>query len=356
MNKTFVQRFATALFAVAFVFQTAHAGEDPCKDIKRIDGTLEQKPSYCAAREQAQKAARASQTSAMIWTGVAVTCAAGCFFAAGGKACSYAQMAGGATDALLAKDLMGGMMGVLGGYMTMENSKKKEAACIATATSMMSAYSKYNAANQQRSMANQFNNNAAGLDGDTLNLPGALKQNPNYPVGGNNNSDFNSTTQAALAQDPSLPGFINSDAFKKDFQKAAGVPLEDFMKVEKSPTEAFLGAMGGTLSSSQTEKMNELLSAYEKKSAQDSTAVAGQYSNGGGAGGGDLAFPEFDANDMLAKLMNQGAEEKAAEGNVQAMNLSQKRSPAMSADDPRVSIFERVSRKYKNWTTDTFKN
>lgn len=165
--------------------------------------------------------------------------------------------------------------------------------------------------------------------------------------------DPGATLRCAVARDPSLPAFVQSPKFPTEFQKATGQNLADFLKREDSPRQLLGGVMGAGLGPTQSAKLAAALGSVEQQLAQGGVDGAAYASAGGGFdSGNDPAFGDQALEEMMAGLAAKLAPQKEGEepqpgiATVIFANNRYSRNPAAIAENPALSLFDRVTYRY----------
>lgn len=418
-----MSKILIAVFAIHFAtFAQASDVDSVCGSVMNDNSPANtQKLQYCQAAQSAEESVDANSALWKVWGGVAVVCASACAASMMGAAitgydtyiCMGANVAGGATDALVTKNFASALTGIMtagGSYMINSMNKPaeeaikegtkegtKEAAknqkpqkdwgsCLSAAVATAQAYSKYNQmqSSEQTVQSNlQSAQNLASLAAntrtDTSILPpgstsGGIGGASSLRAGGsvgvptaaahNNVSDVRSCTnfrtqgtyegfiQCAIANDKTLPSFVTSPNFPKEFKNSSGIPLPEFAQNSKSPTPALASAMGGKMNSEQSNQLITALRNVENHYMMNDTGTS--YASGGGGGsksGADHSGNEM--GDMMSKFMGQfmpgQVEEKQKLGvDTAAFGIDRKIASAGVdiSQDRTVSLFDRVTYRY----------
>ena len=329
--------------------------------------------------------------------------------------CMGATVVGSGTDALVTKNFASALTGIMtagGSYLinnmnkpaeeaakegakegTKETAKQQKpqkdwGSCLSAAVATVQAYSKYSSMKSSESSvesnlqsAQQLASTATGTDAtNTSVLPpatssggtaggtaGASASRATASAAANNNvadprscTNFKTTgsydgfIQCAVANDKTLPSFVGTPQFAKDFQKASGMPVLDFANNSKNPTRDIAAAMGAKMNSDQSGKLLAALRKVEDHYMMDEAGVS--YAGGGGrgshSGGSD---PGAEIGEVMGKLMGQfmpgQGEEKSPSGvNTAAFGNGLDRKLASSSvdlsQDRTISLFDRVTYRY----------
>jgi hypothetical protein len=327
--------------------------------------------------------------------------------------CMGATVAGGATDALVTKQFASALTGIMtagGSYMInnmnkpaeeaiKEGSKEgtKEAAknqkpqkdwgsCLSSAVATVQAYSKYNqmqtseqtvqsnlqSAQTLASVASGtqpdasalppptamggYGGGSAGRSAGSVGIPSAAANNnvsdPRSCTNFKTQGSYEGFIQCAVANDKTLPTFVSSGNFPKEFKNSSGIPLPEFAQNSKSPTAALAGAMGGKMNSDQSNKLLAALRNVESRYMLDEAGTS--YAGGGGGSKGGASDSGNDIGEMMGKFMGQfmpgQGEEKPKLGvNTASFGGLDRKLASVGVDlsqDRTVSLFDRVTYRY----------
>jgi hypothetical protein len=174
--------------------------------------------------------------------------------------------------------------------------------------------------------------------------------------------DTNAAIQCAVKSDPSIPtAMVAKNGFVDTFKKASGLDMSDLLTNQNATgAQALTAGMGGGLSSQGVQTLASAVKQLETDVLSlDDSATA--YAANGSGGGADLGAS--DGEDEMAKAMaalmngmNPKQEEESngvSETAIQRANRT--RSPAAIAEDPNLSIFERVTFRYSSVSRELFK-
>ncbi len=155
--------------------------------------------------------------------------------------------------------------------------------------------------------------------------------------------------------DSSCRRFVGTPGFGSELQGNSGQDPNQFLNGEQTPAQAILGAEGGAgLNGTGLQNYASLLgdTAAQFQGGEPPGSV---YAGGGGGAGAAAGAPDdtaalSSAMAGLMKTLNPGAEKEKIEA--QSLNvIFQKqagRAPSsLNPDDPTVSIFDRVSSRYR---------
>jgi hypothetical protein len=355
-----------------------------------------QKGQYCASAQSAEQGSNADSALWKVWGGVAVVCTAACspLGVAMATGCKYSNQSAKATDSATNRQYssalqtslneQGGNVSQIPGAPTSAAGKlsgKISTPCQSAIAAAATAYSKFSSMKGQDQSAQANLSSARTLDisaGTSVDSGqisaatagaslGAANSNSANVVNGESataasicanarkTSDPAATIQCAVANDPTLPGFVNSTEFLSDFKKASGTDFSQFGNgTGASPADAIAQAASANLDTSTATKVAMVMKSLQDKMALDVTP----YSGGGsgtsvaGADANDANLPAF--NDIMAGLMgklgNPGDKTGAPSG-IQAVifanqRANKTRSPASVAENRSLSIFDRVTYRY----------
>lgn len=355
---------------------------------------------YCSAAKDYKKGYVASLASSAIWGGVTTVCGLSCGKAGvGGMTCKISSMGGTAGEGVLTKKftdaLKGEGMKYAGDVVTKKDSvtttteavteggtqtattKLNGDACAVAGTSALKSYEKISNSKQNEKSIGQLRDQTKGMNAQA-NTTSALFTGGDSGATLSNNADVAAgavtgiselCTEAALktargsiacatSADPSLPGYVKTEDFLKDIQKATGKTADEYFAGFETPAKSLLEAPGiSSLSSAQQNGVAESLGMIEKYSDMK---VAGKFSGSSAESyrmASDGVKPSnedtgFDVNGAIANalgiLNGEGTSENAATEGVDSLSLGANRKPAatISPEDRTISIFDRVEWRY----------
>jgi hypothetical protein len=271
--------------------------------------------------------------------------------------------------------------------------EKDYGACMSAVTAIINVFTKYRAMEDQKKSANdnyllaqKTDSEAQAMSGGystsiaantpertnlelqrtTAKQPTTTGQNPsssgvsnpsnNCAAGVKSGTDTPSTLNCAFASDSKLPQWVTSPRFQKEFEKSGGQDLGDFL-ASKNQTlpQAMSGAMSGSMvhPDQASALANVLEHANERFNSDydDSAAGYGRGHSGYAAkSSAESSGPDF--NELLSGVMGQflpkngGAKDSATGSGLLDFGKLQ-RTPSSIFGDIKVSLFERVSTRYK---------
>lgn len=342
--------------------------------------------------------------------GVCVTACAASYMAAIGTAgswvCNGSAVGAAVYDYTVTKDLMssltviGGM--AMGGMMAQKPAVADDAAnkaantaekkgpskdmapCIVAATAAYSAYSKHQSMESQKKAVGTNLQSAQSVGGLAPVVQTSAASDATAVVQGaagttsagtmalrttSSGQDISSNTiggtssgcgasgisgmailQCAVASDNTLPRGLTHPEFVSGFKDSTGIPLEDFMTKASNPRQAIMASAGGTLSGEQASHLSGALEKMEQGMNIPNPGSA-YASGGGGGGGGSGSADDAAMANMMAGLMAQfGPKGEGGEDPQRGLKLvifaNQKRQPAAIAEDPTLSLFDRITFRY----------
>lgn len=375
----------------------------------------QQKLQYCQAAKSAQDGANADSATYKVWGAVAVVCTHACTATMSGLPtneylCTGASVSGGATDAAVSKNFSNALTGLGGASAGLaanqanranqanqadqasqpnaaatqgaEPAKKKAdiGACVSAAAAAQQSVAKY------KSMQNNndtVNSNLASINSIQSPTQAGATADTSAPqqgsgAGGSSASGGDTgggglaagggasssgpcaqpsspgvTMQCAIASDRNLPAFVGNPNFAKEFQKDAGLPLNDFLSKDGSPAPMMAAGMTHGLNPAQSAKLDAALSdlAQNTDAAPSELVAQGMYSSGGGGGGGGegedpAAQMGAMVQDLMDKMNPNKKKEEQTTGVSAVIFANQTRSPAAVAEDRKLSIFDRITYRY----------
>ena len=358
-------------------------------------GTSQQGKLYEAASEGAKTGVAADYILAGVWTGVAGVCAASCFGALpDGGLCMKTTIGATIGDAIKTKEFAGALATLAPQVMALQQSTQKgveEAAenaakkqkgrdwtsCLSAAMAARQVYSKYQSiksANETSDAAQKsiekLRGSGPGIEGTPIASGSGGSQSG--ASGGSERSSGNGGVisaekaiqakcaaakasgnveqimECAAASDSHLPSFVKDPKFQDEFKLASGMSLPELINRGAPPAQGLAMSMGGTLTTDTAKGLVAAIQEFGDGTDGTSGVYAGGGGGGGSGGGSGESAPDFGAlmQGMLGKLGPQG--QATAQRGVNDLAFGQKnRAPASaSAEDPRISIFDRVTSRY----------
>jgi hypothetical protein len=366
-----------------------------------------QKLQYCQAAKQAKDAAKKENTLFGVYAAVSGVCTASCMSwitATYDPVCQGGAIGASVTEMVMTKNFMGGFMNGLSGAIGLKKSldynksgvagngaetelfgEKFKTTCITAATSALSAYTHKSSASSSKRIYEQnlayaksiHDSVTPGINAaPTLTrtsstgtiLPSAAgtatalntttsgesSANPSGECG-DTNGVSGAATCAATA-DPNVANTISSPDFQKAFEKSSGMNLGEYLKGAGnfSPSDAIKAATGSVMSADATPSVDKALAEAEKEASKyplmggdASAAYAAGGGHGGGGGSGDADFANA-MNGLMGKLLPKSDQDK--KGGVSEVKFSgpQRNLASASAEDPTISIFDRVAFRYSS--------
>ncbi|MFL5815727.1 MAG: hypothetical protein ACJ763_19315 [Bdellovibrionia bacterium] len=381
---------ATALaLSVSFAtLSVAHADEysEVCSGTQSPTG---QKASYCAAAKQAKDASKKEATLTLIYGAVAGTCAATCAgMLTTAYICEGASLGAAAADVILTKNFMSAAMaaGSAGLNMLLADSGSTAAksttakfACWATAAgaalnSVMHGMSKSNddktASSNITSAKNVNDSNTGGLTfgSPSISIPstatngGSTSGTPTTAqISGGSSTDPSTScadtgsvggaVACAATADPKVAGLVASPEFQKAFEQSSGMKLDDYLKNggNLSASDAIKAAGGAALGEDGSVRLGKAIATVEQAipdlNAQNSAAYAAAGHGKGASGDDDLANM---MNGLMGKLMPKAEDGKKSGVSEVKFSGSGRNLASVTAEDPTVSLFERVAYRYSH--------
>lgn len=389
---------ALALTVSIASLTAAHADEysDVCGGTQAPTG---QKGSYCTAAKSSKDAAKKEKTLTLIYAAVAGTCAASCMsFEMATIACEAGALGAAATDAILTKNLtsalMGGISGGMGLYTTLTTGKEAttklfgtefKTSCITAATSSLSAFMHNSSRSSAESTAQSNLNSAKNLvdttapSGYTIGSPSmttppssstnvastsstATTLQPNGSsssadpsAGCGDTSSVAGAASCAATADPQVASLVSTPEFQKAFEKSSGMKLDDYLKNggNLSASDAIKASAGSALGEDGTAKLTKGIAAIEQVQPNFNAEASAAYA-AGGHGGGASASGDADFNNMMSglmsKLMPKSEQEKKTGVSEVKFSGPARNLASVTAEDPTVSLFERVAYRYSHVT------
>lgn len=355
---------------------------------------------YCSAAKDLKHGHNANVATSAVWTGVSVACGMACgkTYNGSGMACQVAGYGGTAGEGVITKKFTDALMGEgmkWGGQAAAKGAgtttvattdsgvaaaggKVNADACASAGKSALKAYEKFSNSKENDKSLTKLREETKGM-----NTPVAKNQ-VSYTAGSDDSGDGPTESAAtsraatcgdaaigtalgaircAASADPSLPPYVKSEEFLKDLQKATGKSPDAFFAAFESPAKSiFDSPVAAGLSEGQQNSLADSLSAMEgysdskakKLAAQSPASSAGGYAAKGGAPGsaGEDDDTGFDMNGMIAGVLGQmGGEDDGKNGaaaNAGGMANVERRPAgnAEAAEDPSISIFDRVQFRY----------
>lgn len=163
--------------------------------------------------------------------------------------------------------------------------------------------------------------------------------------------NFASAVACAAATDPNLPPMVMNPGFPAALQQMTGMSPSDFIKktLDQGPGKSIGDAVGqgAGLNAEGGARARALFAALEKKYDE----YGGYTGGGGGRGGRGSRSAEPDFSQMLQGMMaqlNPQKEPTDTAANTQLLNNAKgDRSPANIAEDRRISLFDRITLRYR---------
>jgi hypothetical protein len=362
---------------------------------------LQQKLQHCQAAESAKRAKTASSVTSKVWMAVAGVCTAECFTVVlgGGGFCTVSSLAGTATDIAVTREFTQALMSIgglgfsnpgmkFGGAKLVDgkSSKFNKGACLAAATSgiqagmkMMAAKDQQKIMDQEIAAAKQYATSASQSEvaagggrpnfadapygavragaGAVVPRGGTGVAESSDPCAAGETGDTKAALQCAAKVDPLIPtDVIAKNGFVSAFEKN-GVGLSDLLTNQNAGaaeqiTASMAGGMGGdgvrTLASAVKKALTEI--------GDDPGAVMAS-SRGGGGGSGGSSEDDAMAQAMAALLKGMNPDDKEAQPGVSETAIekaNRTRNPASIAEDPSISLFDRVTYRYTSVTKQIF--
>jgi len=169
-------------------------------------------------------------------------------------------------------------------------------------------------------------------------------------------SGANALSCAATA-DPKIAGMISSPDFQKAFQKSSGMSLDKYLTGagKLSASDAIKAAAGGgSLDSTSMDKLDTALANAEKEMPANFNAEASAAYASGGGHGGSADSGDADFNNMMSGLMGKllPKSEQGKKNGVSEVDFSgaKRNLASVTAEDPTVSLFDRVAFRYSHVT------
>ncbi|MCC6271287.1 MAG: hypothetical protein IT190_08415 [Microbacteriaceae bacterium] len=153
------------------------------------------------------------------------------------------------------------------------------------------------------------------------------------------------TLVCAAAKDKSLPGLLRDPRLARDFKRASGMDLDDFMNTDKNTggAKTLSGAFSGLVSPATAEEAFQDLEQHYESSAIYAGGGGGG-SHGGGGGGDDLSGM---MSGLMGQFMKKGDKDQGPQSpNEFRFGGPQGRAWAL-AEDSSVSLFDRISFRYR---------
>lgn len=351
---------------------------------------------YCTAAKDYKKGYTANRSSAVIWGGVSTVCGLACGkVGVGGMTCKISSMAGSAgegvltkkfTDALTGEGMkLAGELGTKAAAKTadvtapVEETKMDSEACTVAGTSAIKSYGKLSDAKLNEKSIADLRDQTQGMNAQASGTAPVFTggAGPGIDTAGGASLTVSAATRAseicgdaalksakgaircATSVDPTLPGYVKTEEFLKDIQKATGKSADEFFSGFESPAKSLLEAPGiSGLGSAQQNAVAESLAMIDKysdmKAAGKTPGAKGDsYRAAGGSGKPSAAEEaEFDVNAAMANAFGQlngeaiGAKTGNDESASGTLRTNRKPSASMSPEDRTISIFDRVEWRY----------
>jgi hypothetical protein len=393
----------TATLAVALTLSTtprawADEYDDVCGGATSPTG---QKASYCAAAQQSLDAEKRDKTLTVLYAAVAGTCVASCatewtgIGAAGAYACQGGAVGASVADMVITKNFMNGFNLIAGGAglakaissggqeapTEIGGTKFRASSCITAATTSLSAITHHmsassDAASAESSLASAKQVNATNSNSYNLQNPGlttsasTATQTGSAPSTGTNlastggsssqssnpcgdTSSVSGAVTCAATADQNLANQIGSSGFQDAFKKSSGMSLADYLKnaSKLSPNDAIKASAGAALDPGTLSKLDGALAAIEKPGMYQGDQ-APTYAAGGHGGGGGASDPDFGSimSGLMSQLAPKNADDKKNGVKEVQFSGARRNLASVTAEDPTVSLFERVAFRYSSLT------
>ncbi len=381
--------------------QPAPAREGEAAPTPASQSDLQQKLQHCQAAESAKRAKSAASVTSKVWMATAGVCTAECFTTlglGGGGFCTMSTIATTGVDMAVTREFTQALTSIAGlamnpgfkfGGQAAANAGKKfnGGACIAAATAGVQAAMKMKSARDSQKVFDQEIASIRQLLGTTARSdfaavprgPGALG-NPygtataggggaRRPLGNGvaergdpcsaaEGGDTGAALQCAAKTDPSIPTeMIAKPGFLNAFESTSGLGFGDLLTNENATAgQQLTAAMAGGMGSQGVATLAAAVKKVETAVGDDPGAMmASAGGGGGGAAGGaseDDALAQAMAN--LLKGVNGEKEEQPGVNETAIERANRTRSPASIAEDPSLSLFERVTFRYTSVSRQLF--
>lgn len=209
----------------------------------------------------------------------------------------------------------------------------------------------------QQSTATAGGSSASGLSGAGSSR-GPSEKSAEGPTLANSNvckntENVSTAIQCAVANDSNLPEFVKNPNFNKNFKRASGIDFGKFLSQDSGSTsQAFQGALGGTFNKAKGAEFTALIDRYERKFQMMGPVEGSSYAGGGGGGtrssdNSEEINPQAIIEGLMGQLLPK--EETTQPNHFDAIEKANRtRSPASVTDDPKISLFERISYRYQH--------
>lgn len=360
---------------------------------------------YCEAAQQSMTAEASFNTLTGIWEAVSAVCATECALSwtsggkgyvcdgAAGSAILWEVFAGHELSSLLSSSAAVAGSAITAKQLGVKFDKaedwvktqwKKRPACVGTAVAAMFAIQRgMSGKNADRSVQDSLSQAKAVIAGNGSQYSGGIgaemasgsasapslsfsgtsatstEQNNSRVLqncGGSGTSAADGAIACATASDKQLPSFVSSPTFSQKFEKVSGTKLENFLKKDFNSAPSDINQiMQGAFGSAEGLKMGNLLAEGSKRlpNQQLSTDTAeASYTQAGGrspANNSNASDPGIDK--MFANIMGQMLQKDENQTRKSGIDLveflNQTRSPAAITEDSSLSLFDRVSYRYR---------
>jgi hypothetical protein len=165
-----------------------------------------------------------------------------------------------------------------------------------------------------------------------------------------NSGDFTAAVACAVATDPSISSIVSNPNFPSALQRATGMNPSDFIRktMNEGPAKSLgdVASSTGHLSTEGSAKAHALFAALDRQFGE-----YGGYTGGGSGGGGRSGGDNSQLAQSLQAMLAQFAPKEGTEGNKQGLlqgdSAKTGRFPANVAENRRVSLFDRVTNRYR---------
>lgn len=401
--RTFTTPLSSALILAISLATPSAVYADEYSDVcGGTQATSGQKASYCSAAKQSKDAAKKEKTLTLVYSAVAGTCAAACAatYASMGaavtlnKVCNVGALGAAATDVIMTQNFTGAFMtamssgyslteGLGGGTVKfMGKDTGIQTSCVTAATSAFSAFTHNksktaddnttasnldSAKSVNDSTSNGYANGGLGAGSTpgggtslastsstaTVLKPGASDSSATPSGSCSDTSTASGAANCAATADPKVAGLITNPDFQKAFEKTSGMKLDDFLKNggNVSPNDAIQAAAGSALTGDASVQLGKAIAAVEKEVPNFDSDHAASYAGGGGSksGSGDSDFNNMMSG-LMGKLMPKSEQDKKLGVSEVKFSGPVRNLASVTAEDPTVSLFERVAFRYSHVT------
>jgi hypothetical protein len=321
--------------------------------------------------------------------------------------CKGATISGGAAEALIAKEYANALTSVAQNLATQfiinrtvdhthgeasETAQKDWGACVSAAMAVANSMTRFNSMEQSKKGAqesyqlaqevSESSDSALAFTGGNSKLSASGEREAAQIKGGkiaeereslartekNNSTSLQQKSGATMASvmDSSLPDFVKSPGFLRDYRKASGG--KDFNELLEDKNiaakDALMQSLSGVLTSEGKQNLASLLPSLNSSNSSSrlpnpiaNNGVDGtEYSAGAGGGGSRGSGNSMDFNSMLGGIFDQFLPKKPGEKNQNTSGLvfygssgqPTTRTPASIFGDSTRTLFERVSARYQH--------